>query len=159
MTPDEIVSAALELVEVLDVLTIDGPKGPQPEQLRLAAALTDLARSAREADRRVSADVAADLPKGRPVEINGRWYKRDDSPSVRGWDRDALNRRVTAAALEPYVNEDTGEVRDPTAVEAVATMWTYVAVAEGRTAKLAAIGITADEYAEVTTAKKLKEIT
>jgi hypothetical protein len=38
-------------------------------------------------------------------------------------------------------------------------MWAYVEVATGRTAKLRAIGITADEYANVKTSKKLKEIT
>lgn len=160
MTPDEIVDACRLLGEALDLITLDGPKGPQPDQFRVLQAVADLLRSVREADRRIQQDVAADVPRGKPVEIDGRWYLRDDARSVTGWDTDAVRSKITAYALAPILSDRyTGEAREPTAAEAVAAMWRLVQPATGRTKVMREqVGVTADEYANVTTTKKLKEV-
>jgi hypothetical protein len=151
---DLVVETIVAACELAEVWLTDGDPATPTDRLRLHAALKDAGGNFGRLNvvRKVLEErLAPDLPDGtdEPVLVDGRWWRRNFDRRRRGPDTDGLQRVVTTKALATVHDLDTGEVRPPTAQEAVARMWRLCSVATGRTKVLREVGVDLDEFYEV----------
>jgi hypothetical protein len=142
------------LVELFDVWLVDGQQGTLEDKVRLYATLRDLHKRDGRIDT-VLHDLKIDLKDQLTIaEVDGRIWKAKRTNKRTGFDKDALRQAINAAALRavPDFDEETGEVlgtHEPTAAEAVDTVWKGADVATGRTKVLREqFGVDLDEYAQ-----------
>lgn len=110
-------------------------------------------------DRSVMSAVDAQMGDD-PVDVDGQLWMRVPQTVYRGLDREALRSAVNRWAVTASLDEETGELADPSIAEVLDRVWSVADVADGRTKKLReGPGIRLADYAgEVDRTSKIKAV-